>query len=124
MWAMFNPNPCGRNIGDCVIRAICAALGIDWETAFWMACDSAFQMCDMPSGNAVLGAVMRKNGFYLAAIPDYCPECYTAGDFCRDHPEGTYVLGFGGHVAAVIDGCIMDSWDSSSEIPQYYYYRK
>lgn len=125
MWIMFNPNPCGRSsVGDCVVRAACAALNLDWESAFWMLAHSAYEMCDMPSGNAVLSAVMRQHGFNRASIPDYCPECYTAADFCNDHPEGVYVLGFGYHVCAVIDGNIYDSWDSSNEIPQYYFYRK
>ena len=122
MWIEFNPNPCGRgNVGDCVIRCVCASLNLDWDTAFWILAETANRMCDMPSGNAVLGAVMRKNGFIRKAIPNTCPDCYTAEDFSKDHPVGRFVLGFGSHVAAVIDGDIWDSWDSSNEIPQYYY---
>ena len=52
------------------------------------------------------------------------PDCYTAEDFCTDHPYGTYVLAFGGHVATVKDGVLYDAWNSSHEIPQYYFYRK
>lgn len=122
MWIEYNPNPCRRgNVGDCVIRCVCASLNLDWDTAFWILSETANRMCDMPSGNAVLGAVMRKNGFIRKAIPNTCPDCYTAEDFCRDHPEGTYVLCFSGHVCCVRDGNILDSWDSSNEIPQYYY---
>ena len=81
-------------------------------------------MADMPSSNGVWGAVLRQHGFYREAIPNTCPDCYTAADFCHDHPKGIYVLGFGNHVATVIDGVIYDSWDSSQEVPQYYWYRK
>lgn len=125
MWVKFNNNPCGRsNVGDCTVRALSLALDTDWETAFWMLANSAFQMCDVMSGNAVIGAVLRKHGFYRKAINDYLPENYTAEDFCKDNPSGIYVLGFGSHVATVIDGTIYDSWDSSQSIPQYYFYRK
>ena len=31
------------------------------------------------------------------------------------------MLGFGGHVATVVDGNLYDSWDSSMEIPQFYW---
>ena len=124
MWITFNPNPCGRNVGDCAVRALCAALDVSWEDAFWMLAESAFEMCDMPSSNAVISAVMRKHGFNRASIPDYCPNCYTASDFCKDHPEGVFSLGFGSHICTVINGNIYDSWDSSNEIPQYYFYRK
>ena len=124
MWIKFNPNPMARNVGDCVIRAICAALNVDWETAFEMTATNAYQMADMQSSNAVLASVLRQNGFYRRAIPDSCPDCYSAREFCEDHPYGIYVLGFGDHVATVIDGDIYDSWDSSNEIPQYYFFRK
>lgn len=124
MWIKFNPNPMDRNVGDCVIRAICAALDVDWETAFEMTATNAYQMADMPSSNAVLASVLRQHGFYRKAIPDSCPDCYTAMEFCEDHPYGIYVLGIGDHVCTVIDGNILDSFDSSQEIPQYYYYRK
>ena len=33
MYRYFNPNPCGRVVGDCAVRAICAALGLDWDKA-------------------------------------------------------------------------------------------
>ena len=120
----YNPNPVGRKVGDCVIRAISKALDIDWETAFILITISAYQMGDMPSSDSVWGAVLRKNGFYKKAIPDYCPDCYTVEEFCYDHPKGTFVLGFGGHVATVVNGKLYDSWNSSQEIPVYYWYRK
>lgn len=125
MWVKYNPNPAGRMVGDCAVRAISAALDIDWETAYQLIADAGYQMGDMPSSDSVWGAVLRQNGFYRKAIPNSCPDCYTAEDFANDHPHGTYVLGFGGHVATVKDGGrIFDSWDSRGEIPIYYWYRK
>ena len=124
MWIYTNPNPAGRNVGDCSVRAVSVALNVDWETAYAMIAKVGYQMADLPSSDAVWGAVLRKNGFYRKAIPDTCPECYTAEDFCKENPKGVFVLGFGGHVATVIDGNVYDSWDSSHEIPQYYWYRK
>lgn len=120
-WRYFNENPAGRNVGDCAIRAVSVALGVNWETAFAMIAKAAYQMADMPSSNSVWGAVLRKHGFYRYAVPNTCPECYTAEEFAKDHPKGTYVLGFGNHVATIRDGFIYDSWDSSDEIPQYYW---
>ena len=120
----YNPNPVGRHVGDCAIRAIAKALDIDWETAFILITVNAYQMGDMPSSDSVWGAVLRENGFYKKIIPNYCLDCYTVEDFCKDHPNGIFVLGFGGHVATVVDGKLYDSWDSSKEIPIYYWYRK
>lgn len=124
MWIQYNENPAGRNVGDCAVRAVSVALGIDWETAYDMIADAGYKMGDMPSSDSVWGAVLRQNGFYRRAVPNKCPDCYTAEDFSVDHPRGTYVLGFGGHVATVKDGDLYDSWDSSKQIPVYYWFKE
>ena len=123
-WQKYNPNPAGRSVGDCAVRAIAKALGIDWEKAYTLIAANGFAMGDMPSSNSVWGSVLRQHGFYRSEISNDCPDCYTADDFCRDNPDGVYVLGFGNHVATVIDGILFDSWDSSNEIPQYYWHKK
>ena len=121
MWQKFNNNPCGRNVGDCAVRAISVALGVDWETAFITLAFNALQMCDMPSSDAVWGSLLRQSGFVRHAIENTCPDCYTAEDFCNDHPQGVFVLGFGGHVACIVDGILFDSWNSLQSIPQFYW---
>lgn len=120
----WNPNPVGRRVGDCAVRAISKALDVDWETAYVMIASNGFSMGDMPSSDSVWGATLRQHGFYRMSIPDTCPDCYSVIDFCNDNPKGTFVLGFGGHVATIVDGDLYDSWDSSSEIPQFVWYRK
>ena len=124
MWIEFNPSPTGRRVGDCAVRAVAKALDVDWEKSYMMLVTNGFGMGDMPSSDSVWGSVLRQHGFYREAIPNTCPDCYTARDFCKDNPKGVYVLGFGGHVATVVDGDLYDSWDSSDEIPIYVWYRK
>ena len=121
MWQTYNPNPTGRSVGDCSVRAVAKALNISWEQAYDLISDAGYAMGDMPSSDSVWGAVLRQHGFYRTAIPNSCPDCYTAEDFARDHPHGIYVLGFGNHTATIKDGRLYDSWDSSKEIPQYYW---
>lgn len=120
-WKNYNPSPVGRNVGDCAIRAVAKALNTDWETAYAMIVLNGYLMGDMPSSNAVWGAVLRQEGFKRFAIPNKCPDCYTLDDFAKDHPEGVFVVGTGNHVATIKEGLIWDSWDSSKEIPIYYW---
>ena len=117
----YNPNPAGRRVGDCAVRAVAKAINTDWETAYSLIAKNGYYMCDMPSSDSVWGAVLRQHGFYKYAIPNTCPECYTAKDFVNEHMRGVYVLGFGGHVATAIDGTLYDSWNSMNEIPIYYW---
>ena len=124
MWQELNLNPISRRVGDCAIRAVAKALDVDWETAYIMLALNGLAMGDMLNADAVWGSVLRQNGFNRKSIPNSCPDCYTAEDFCRDHPEGIFVLGLGGHVATVIDGVLYDTWDSTNEIPQFYWFKK
>lgn len=123
-FVLYNPNPTGRNVGDCAIRAVAKALKTDWETAYVMIAENGYAMGDVPSADSVWGSVLRQNGFYRRSIPNSCPDCYTAEDFARDNPRGTFVLGFGGHCATIDNGILYDSWDSSQQIPQYVWYRR
>ena len=117
----YNPNPAGRNVGDCAIRAVAKALDLDWETAYVLISMAGYQMNDMPSSNSVWGAVLRKNGFYRHVMPSTCPDCYTVGDFADEHPHGVYVVGTGNHVVTIVDGTAFDSWDSRREIVSYFW---
>ena len=120
----YNPNPVGRSVDDCAVRAIAKALSVSWDDAHEMLCYNARMMGDMPHAESVWGSVLRQHGFYRTTLPNSCPDCYTAADFCRDNPYGFFVLKFSGHVATVVDGTIYDSWDSSREIPSYFWFRK
>ena len=123
-WIPYNANPAGRNVGDCTVRAISKALGEDWEKCYSGMAVQGFVLCDMPSANHVWGAYLRSRGFHRHIIPDECPDCYTVRDFCRDHPEGMFILALSGHVVAVQDGDYYDTWDSGNEIPIYYWQRE
>ena len=121
MWIKYNPNPEGKQVGDCAIRAIAKALGTDWATAYTTLALAGYTMADLPNAVPVYGAILRKNGFTRKAIPNTCPDCYTINDFCRDHPEGRFVIVTGNHVVAAIDGRIYDTWDSGGEVPILYF---
>ncbi len=125
MWIKWNPNPVRSDpVGDCTVRALSKALDISWEEAHVLLDYNSYMMGDISNSNVVLGAVLRQHGFHRDVVPNSCPDCYTANDFAMDHPTGTYVLGFGTHVATVVDGNLYDTWNSLNEIPIYYWYRK
>ena len=120
-WQQYNPNPAGRNVGDCAVRAIAKALNISWEQAYTKLCVNGFLMGNLPNADIVWGAVLREAGFNRSVIPNTCPECFTVEDFCKEHSEGTFVVKSQDHVATVVDGILYDSWDSSRNVPIYYW---
>jgi len=123
MFTYYNANPVAAREEDCAVRAVSAALGISWDEAFDLIAHNAKQMGSMMHRDAAWGSVLRQHGFIRRIIPSSCPDCYSIKDFTIDHPFGDYVLGTGTHAVAVIDGDILDIWDSSYETPQYYWER-
>lgn len=118
----FNPNPYGKSVGDCVVRALTRVDGSgDWTNTYLKICAVGALVGDMPSANKVWGDYLLRIGFKRYFLPDTCPDCYTIRDFCADHPNGTYVVSTGSHVVAVVDGDYYDTSDTGSEIPIAYF---
>lgn len=124
MYSHFNPNPCGKNVGDCTVRAISKATGMEWGEVYLRLCIQGYLDGDMPSANACWGRYLRSIGYRRYIAPDTCPDCYTVRQFAEDHPVGTYILALSGHVVCVLDGVIWDSWDSSNENVLYYWVKE
>ena len=82
-------------------------------------CVHGFYLHDMPSANRVWGAYLKEQGFRRRPIDDDI----TVADFCREHPEGTFLLCSDGHIVCAVDGCYFDTWDSGQELPIYYWER-
>ena len=124
MWKRYNPNPVRTDgVGDCAVRAVAKALGLTWEEAYVRLALNGYLMGDLPNSDLVWGAVLREDGFRREVIPNTCPDCYTVEQFCKDHPNGVYVLKSNGHVATVVDGILYDSWNSEMNVPIYYWFK-
>lgn len=119
-WKYFNPNPKGKETGDCTVRAICAVTGLSWYEIHRQLCDLSRIMGDMPSGDEVWWKLLELYNFKRITMIDQCPECYYVRDFAKDHPYGDYILGPKEHAVAVIDGDWYDTWDSGATVPLYY----
>lgn len=117
----YNPNPDGKRVGDCTIRAISAATQQDWESVYTALILEGFILHDLPSANYVWGRYLRRCGWNRSAIPNNCPDCYTVAQFAKDHPDGTYILAMATHVVCLQNGDWLDTWDSGDEVPLYYW---
>lgn len=122
MYKHYNGNPCGTNTGDCVIRAISIVTGLDRHKIYAGLCVLGYPCTIWGDSNTLWADYLKQHGFRRNTI--YVNDDYTAADFAADHPNGKYILGTGRHAIAVVDGNIIDAWDSSGEIPRYYFVKE
>lgn len=121
-WVNVNKNPLHNRVGDCVIRAISTALDQSWDETYIGIAVEGLKMADLPSSNAVWSAYLRRKGYSRHLVPEDKEDVvYTVENFAERHPQGTYILALDGHVVCVKDGDILDAWDSSHEVPIFYW---
>jgi hypothetical protein len=118
----YNGNPCGKETGDCVIRAIQIVTGKTWYQVYAGLCVQGRFSCGWGNFNEIWSDYLTYLGFDRHGLP--WNPAYTVGDFARDHPQGAYIIGTGKHAVAVVDGNVIDSWNSSGEIPRYYFVKE
>lgn len=118
-----NPNPKGKTVGDCVVRALSIAFDKGWRDVFKELAILSMIECDMPSSNQIWGEYLGEHGFVRHSLVDTCPLCYTVRDFCNDNPQGLFILACEQHVVTSIDGNYYDSWDSGDK-PVLFFWTK
>ena len=121
MWVQCNPNPLGRQTGDCVVRAIAIATDSSWRDTYRELCRIGEREADLPNSNLVWHMMMRELGAEQFLLPESCPDCITVRAFCARYPEGVYIIGTGEHAVCCISGDWYDSFDSGNMTPSYFW---
>lgn len=117
-WFCFeNLNPKNRITGDCAVRALTKALGVEYEKALGMlvgmSLKSGYSVADKKNIEKVLDA----KGITKQKQPRHKDNTkFTGKEFCEKFNKGTYICSIGGHhVTVVVDGKIYDIWDCSDK---------
>lgn len=106
----YNANPKGIFTEDCTCRSISVAEGITWEQCHKKLSDLSRQE----------GVILNDAKFIEDYLDDrYSRECHyakTIGEFAEEYPYGKYAVTTNGHITAIIDGIIYDTFDPSDRI--------
>ena len=122
----YNANPKNRITGDCTFRAICTALEQSWEqTVMEMAelsCRTGYAINDSKG----IERYLKEKGWIKHPQPRKTNNTkYTGKEFCKWIKEdivwatnGEQLKRIvanigGGHIVAIIDGKVNDTWDST-----------
>ena len=110
MYKFYNANPYGNNISDCVIRALSVLHNKSWRETYDELTDLAGDV----------GMMFDRVEFVEDYLDDRYPrECHyskTVGEFANEHPYGKYAVTMDGHITAILDGCVVDSFNPSNRI--------
>ena len=124
-WHEYNPNPKKKNVGDCSLRAYCAAFGWTWEEAFEKSSEIAKDEAIMMDTHMTCEKVMEGEGYVLdEEFKKSKRKDLTVNEFALTHPYGTYFLNTHGHLLCVKDGEYWDSWDSGKKKVRRIYIKK
>ena len=106
----YNANPYNRDISDCVIRALSVLTDRTWNETY----DELTRL----AGD--VGLMFDRVEFVEDYLDDrYQRECHyskTVGEFAREFPYGRYAVSMDGHLTAVIDGVIIDSFNPEKRV--------
>lgn len=105
-----NANPQKRHIDDCVIRAISVLTNKNWYNVY-------NDLSNLASDNALMMDSVQFVEDYLDKR--YVRKCHyskTVGEFAKEFPIGKYAVTMNGHITAIIDGIIYDTFDPSDRL--------
>lgn len=108
MYRYYNANPRDLLIDDCVLRSISVAEGISWNE-----CQSKLSYLANKEA-MLLNDVEFVENYLDERYPRECCEDMTIGEFCRICPRGHFVVTTRGHITAIIDNVIVDTFDCSN----------
>lgn len=123
----FNANPKNRKGGDCVVRAVAAALGQSWEQTVREMTEVGIKCGFVLNDKYTYDKYLQKKGFVKARQPVKADGTkYKGYEFCKELAKGKRIVANIGthHVVAIIDGKVHDIWNSDDGAIGNYWYRE
>lgn len=114
MFKYYNANPLGRHVNDCVVRAISLAEEKTWDQVYE-------ELSKYAQSQGITFSEIEFIDKYLSdKYESYCQDrknpAVTVGDFANKQLEGRWLVTMKGHITAIINGIIYDTFDPSSRI--------
>lgn len=105
-----NQNPHGRHIDDCVLRSLSLLTNRSWR-------EVQDELSDIANRD---GYMIDDVDFVEDYLDDRYPrECHyskTIGEFAEEYSHGKYAVTSNGHITAVVNGVVFDTFDPRRKI--------
>lgn len=110
MFKYYNANPYGNNISDCVVRSLSVLEDKPWREMYDELTDLAGDV------GLMFDRVEFIEDYLDDRYPRQCHYSKTIGEFAKEYPYGRYAATMKGHITAIIDGNIIDTFDPSERV--------
>lgn len=118
MYRYYNKNSHNNFIDDCVIRAISTLTSRTWKDVYtelsFLAGEKGLMFDNVEFVETYLDERYRRQ----------CHYSKTVGEFAREYPNGKYAVTMDGHITAVINDDVIDSFDPSNRVMRCAWYIK
>lgn len=106
----YNANPFNNQISDCFVRSLSKVTGRTWDEVYK-------EVSDLARKEGLLFSNVQFVEDYLdERYPRECHYSKTIKEFIEEHPKGKYLITMEGHITAVINGIIFDTFNPSNRI--------
>ena len=110
MYRYYNNNPYKRHIDDCTLRAISLLTGKSWNEVY----EELSRLANRDG--LMMDSVVFIENYLDNKYPRECHYSKTIGEFAKEYPFGKYAVTTLGHITAIIDGVIYDTFDPSNRV--------
>lgn len=110
MYHYYNANPRNLFTDDCVLRSISVAEGLSWDE-----CQRKLSYYSREDGR-ILNDVIFVEKYLDDRYPRICCKDTTVGEFVETCPKGNFVVTMPGHITAIINNVIVDTFDCSNRV--------
>lgn len=108
MYRYYNANPKRLLTDDCVIRSISVAEGISWNE-----CQEKLSILSREAGK-VLNDANFVEDYLDDRYPRKCYKYITVGELAKICPKGHFLVTTNGHITAIVNNIIVDTFDCSN----------
>lgn len=111
----YNANPKKKEVGDCVVRAVCKATGKEWDEVFKELFDIAMDLKVMPNDKEAYTKYLEEIGFKYNKVSNKKgskrPRVHEIAKTTKNTEE-IIVCNVANHLVTVSEGVYWDTWDS------------
>lgn len=110
MFQYYNANPYNKDIADCVIRSISVLTDRDWADVY-------DELSYLARNEGLLFSNVEFVEDYLdQRYPRQCHYSKSIREFAKEYPRGKYAITTDGHITALNNGILIDTFDPSNRV--------